>query len=435
MSEWGAKLLGEISKILIGGTPSRVVESYWEKEQGHGHPWVAISDLKGRYVTTTAERITEQGVLNSNVKLVKAGTIIMSFKLSIGRIAFAKINLYTNEAIASFIVDPQIVDSEFLYYQLPEVACAAITDTAVKGATLNKEKLTNLVVPLPSLKTQQKIAKILTTVDNLIDKTQALIDKYSAIKQGMMTDLFTRGIDLSGSPETNPNYGQLRPSVEDRPELYKQTEIGMVPKDWIFDSLASQIKGNGFVQTGPFGSQLHSYEYVEHGVPVVMPQDIDNGQISLQKVAKITSVKAASLSRHLLKDNDVVFSRRGDLTRSSYISFENKNVGFLCGTGCLLLRIDPANIHGGWFSMLYGTRVVQSQVEGLAVGSTMANLNSRILGKLCIAFPCIEEQRAVFNRIHSLDSELDIHNREVVKLKKVKKGLMQDLLTGKVRVN
>ena len=200
-------------------------------------------------------------------------------------------------------------------------------------------------------------------------------------------------------------------------------------------TLKNRLSDIEFIQTGPFGSQLHSYDYVDDGVPVVMPQDINFGRITLEKIARISNQKANSLSRHLICHNDVIFSRRGDLTRSAYVSRLLNNVGLFCGTGCLLLHPEEKNIHGGWFSYLYQSRLIQSQVDGLAVGTTMPNMNSSILGKLVVAFPNRDEQKAIYERSYVIECKLDVFHKEIEKYQKQKKGLMQDLLTGKVQVN
>ena len=100
-------------------------------------------------IIETKERITEKGILHSNVKPIRAGTLIMSFKLSIGRAVLAGIDLFTNEAIAAITPKDKRIHSELLYYILPIVAQNAITDTAVKGATLNKSSLGKLSFRVP----------------------------------------------------------------------------------------------------------------------------------------------------------------------------------------------------------------------------------------------------------------------------------------------
>jgi type I restriction enzyme S subunit len=408
-----------------------------------GMPFLNIRCIVGSDIIKEKCRFVNMAIAESCYKqfMLQEGDIVFSSSGTIGKIAFVSsehLPLMLNTSIIRFrtLNEEKLIKAYIpIFLNSPDFV-KQYTHQAQGSAQVNigPTHLDKMYIALPPVSQQQKIAKILSTVDNLIEKTQSLVDKYTAIKQGMMADLFTRGIDMTTGDHQNPKGGELRPSVGDAPELYKQTELGWVPKEWEVCSLKEKIEADGFVQTGPFGSQLHSYEYVESGVPVVMPQDIIEGVISFEKMAQITEDKANSLSRHKVKANDVIFSRRGDLTRSSYIANELNNIGFICGTGCLLLRVSSLMVHGGWFSTLYGTRFIQSQVDGLAVGTTMANLNSKILGKLLVAFPPVKEQKVIYERIELIDRKLKLFQREVEEHRKIKKGLMQDLLTGKVKV-
>ena len=116
MNDWQEVTLGEICSIEIGGTPSRSDERYWWKSGSNSIrlPWVSISDMKGKVITDTKESITEIGASQSNCKHVAKGTLLMSFKLTIGRLAFAGRDLYTNEAISA-IKPIRDVCPEFLY--------------------------------------------------------------------------------------------------------------------------------------------------------------------------------------------------------------------------------------------------------------------------------------------------------------------------------
>ena len=302
-------------------------------------------------------------------------------------------------------------------------------DILLAGSAINNLKnsdIESILLPIAPKEKRAKIAEILGDLDRYIQIAIASIDKFNAIKQGMMADLFSRGID--------PATGQLRPSVQDAPELYNDSPLGPVPKSWSVELLKKRLNGHGFIQTGPFGSQLHAYDYVDSGVPVVMPQDLLDGEISTDKISYISPDKAETLSRHKLASNDVILSRRGDLTRSAFVDSGNGSKGFLCGTGCLLMRSKPEIICAGWFSNLYGTRLVQAQIDGLAVGTTMANLNSSILGKLLLPFPLVSEQQQIYKRLQIVKSQLKANISELHKLQSQKAGLMHDLLTGKVPV-
>lgn len=163
---WQNAALGELCHIAIGGTPSRHKPEYWAIDGG-GHPWVSISDMREPVILRTKERITNEGIANSNVKPVAAGTVLMSFKLTIGRVAVAGTDLFTNEAIAAFQPSARL-DRLFLPYWLEHIVADAETDQAIKGVTLNKQKLGALSGILPPLDEQGRIAEVLRSVDDAI---------------------------------------------------------------------------------------------------------------------------------------------------------------------------------------------------------------------------------------------------------------------------
>jgi type I restriction enzyme S subunit len=420
---WKVCPLGNLVDISIGGTPSRDVPRYWATEGIDGHPWVAISDLHHRVITNTKEQITTVGVLYSNVKPVTPGTVLMSFKLSLGRMAFAGTDLFTNEAIAAFISRGEI-DEQFLFYVLPEVVRTAATDVAIKGATLNKKSLAALSIPHPAIRLQKAIARVLAAIDTAIEKTEALIAKYQQVKAGLMHDLFTRGV--------LPN-GQLRPSRSEAPEVYQETAIGWIPKEWKVARLETILReSGGYLQTGPFGSQLHAHEYQTEGIPVVMPQDINEGKIGTESIARITEKRVLSLAKHQLKIGDIVIARRGELSRAAAAS--EREQGWLCGTGCFLLRLGRTDLNHFFFSHIYRYDYIQRQIAGTQVGTTMPSLNNSVMGRVFFPCPTPKEQNGISNRLSEAEAEIDILKNHAKKLTLQKLGLMQDLLTGKVTV-
>ena len=142
LSNWEESYISDHFELWIGGTPSRSNETYWDKEKQTDNKWVSIKDINHRYISETEERISDLGVTKSNVKLIPKDTVIMSFKLTIGRLTITKCPLYTNEAIVSFIPKtPNSVDTDYLYYGLQSWNLVSEVDQAVKGATLNKDKM------------------------------------------------------------------------------------------------------------------------------------------------------------------------------------------------------------------------------------------------------------------------------------------------------
>ncbi len=295
--------------------------------------------------------------------------------------------------------------------------------TRSANVNVNQEQLAKLDVLIPPLPEQQKIAEILDTVEKAIALTQTHINKLKQAKAGLLHDLLTKGID---------EHGELR-NPKRNPEQFKDSPFGKIPKDWEITTLGNMLeRSGGFIQTGPFGSQLHAHEYVNSGVPVIMPQDIINGLISTKQIEYISSKKARSLKRHIVQINDIIFARRGDLNRCTAIGERESN--WFCGTGCMLARIPKHEINGYWLAEIYRHRYSQKQIQAKAVGSTMVNLNSTLLNSLIIAKPSIKEQKVICKEIAIQQEQIISKQTRLEKLKLLKKGLMSDLLTGKVRV-
>jgi type I restriction enzyme S subunit len=252
-----------------------------------------------------------------------------------------------------------------------------------------------------SLAEQRRIAEILDAVDKQISTEESKISKRKRIFTGL-----SRAIANGRASQSS----------------WKLTTVA--------DILTETV--GGFVQTGPFGSQLHASEYVLDGIPVVMPQNIVNGVVSNENIAKISHIKALALSRHRMKMGDVIIGRRGDLGRAALISADK--VGWLCGTGCLLIRVTGGPVNPEWLAHIYRDDICQRQIAAMAIGSTMPNLNSNIVTRLRIPVPGIDEQEAIVSLLREYNEMLIEHREHVSKLHLIKQGLIDDLLTGRVRV-
>lgn len=151
-------------------------------------------------------------------------------------------------------------------------------------------------------------------------------------------------------------------------------------RGWKETTLSDLVNhGDGFIQTGPFGSQLHAHDYKPEGTPVVMPQQLGDNQIMLVGIARISDEDRDRLSRHIMEEGDIVFSRRGDVTRRSYIG--TKEAGWFCGTGCLLIRVKHAECDNKYLSLFFSLPQFKEYITQKAVGATMPNLNQGILGR------------------------------------------------------
>ena len=178
--------------------------------------------------------------------------------------------------------------------------------------------------------------------------------------------------------------------------------------EWLHATLGEICsKQNGAIQTGPFGSQLHTSDYKEVGIPVVMPTNIGDGGIATDGIARIDCLDVERLQQHKLQLNDIVFSRRGDVTKNALIRTEE--VGWLCGTGCLKVRLGEERIANPKFISYY-LRLSETK-EWLvrhAVGATMPNLNTGILSAVPITLPPLKTQLEIAAILGALDDRITL---------------------------
>lgn len=158
------------------------------------------------------------------------------------------------------------------------------------------------------------------------------------------------------------------------------------------------------LQTGPFGSQLKAEEYTESGVPVVMPKDIFAGKIVSDDIARISEEKARKLAKHMILPGDIIFPRRGDLGRIAVAEDENK--GWLCGTGCLRARLKE-NVDTYYIHQYVQLETVKQWLESNALGQTMPNLNTEIIGNLPVYLVTKREQTAIAELLSTWDEAIE----------------------------
>ena len=179
--------LGEVCEIKIGKTPNRSQTLYW----GGDYPWLSISDMKEKILCTTKEKITKEAVQKEKMQIVSKGTVVMSFKLSIGKVGILAENMYTNEAIANFVVkNNKMLFNEYLYYALQGINFDSLTDRAVMGKTLNKAKLNNLSIVYNEPFMQQQIVLRLDGVNKLIESRKQQLSELSKLVKSRFNEMF-----------------------------------------------------------------------------------------------------------------------------------------------------------------------------------------------------------------------------------------------------
>ena len=173
--------------LQMGKTPARNTPSYWDGD----HKWISIADIgsAGKYIATTKERITDKAITESGIRAVPAHTVIMSFKLSIGKTAITSEEMYTNEAIMAFVSKGTYdIDADYLYHLCCGTEWTEGTNKAVMGLTLNKATLSEKRISLPEITEQRNIAAKFDALDNVIEKTQSELSSLDQLVKSRFSE-------------------------------------------------------------------------------------------------------------------------------------------------------------------------------------------------------------------------------------------------------
>lgn len=273
-----------------------------------------------------------------------------------------------------------------------------VTQTSI--AHLTREKLADVPIPLPPILEQQAIALSLSDTDALITACDRAITKKRNIKQGAMQQLLT---------------GQKRlPDFSGEWEVKKLEEIADI-------------------KTGPFGSSLHEKDYVEDGTPIITVEHLSEKRVLHENLPMVSDADKKRLSAYILKTGDIVFSRVGSVDRNSLISYAED--GWLFSSRLLRIRVIPQNISSAYLSYHFHQESTKQRIRSVAVGQTMASLNTKILKNIEVILPpTFPEQKAIAQILSDMDAEIAALEKKRDKYKAVKQGMMQELLTGKTRL-
>lgn len=302
-----------------------------------------------------------------------------------------------------------------LHFLTSELGTRMLVELAGRTAqpALSLGKFKNLEIPTPPHQEQCRIAEILDTIDEAIHKTELLIAKLKAMKQGLLHDLLTRGLDENG---------KLR-NPQAHPEQFKDSPLGKIPKDWttpIFKEItpADAPICYGIVQPGP---------YDESGVPVVAINNLNGDYLNVHRSARVIE---QSYTRSRIQRGDVLLSIKGSTGRADIVPN-----WFLGNISRDLARIRPKSaVSPSYLKQMLLWDSYQRYLENAVVGTTRSEISIGILRKLNLPLPEIAEQNKISKAAESYDSLIHAEEQHLAKLKLQKKGLMHDLLTGKVRV-
>jgi type I restriction enzyme S subunit len=335
---------------------------------------------------------------------------------------------------ASFLMGARVKDesatsTRFAFHFIASPQTQDLLTRSVQGSTGLKNLKTGTVeslrfpaFPLPE---QRRIAEILDTLDEAIRKTEQVIKKLQQMKQGLLHDLLTRGIDENG---------ELR-DPQRHPEQFKDSPLGRIPKEWEvapFASYASTTRP--FLKTGPFGSSLKGEHWVDEGVPVITIGALGEGCFTESELLFISEQKAKELAAYAVEPGDIVFSRVADVGRSVVVEEPQRN--WVMSSNLMWISLDQIQIEPAfvWLN-LSGNPNVRNQVRRSVNAGGREVANGGILRSLKLAWPQRPEQSRLKAVANAWQARVEDEEGQLSKLRTLKQGLMDDLLTGRVRVN
>jgi type I restriction enzyme S subunit len=313
------------------------------------------------------------------------------------------------------ITDEGRIDKKFLYYLLNTHDYRAQVRGSASGATVRHSapgRIKDCMVRVPrAVAYQRQIAGVLSAYDDLIANNRRRMELLEESAQLQFQEWFVR-LRFPGHEHTRTRDG--------------------VPKGWSRLPLESVCLDGDGIQTGPFGSQLHQSDYNESGVPVVMPKDLISFRIAIEEVARIPESLAEKLSRHRMIDGDTVYGRRGDIGRRAFVSA--RQVGWICGTGCLRIRPNPAAINPRFLFDALGSPETAGTIASRAKGATMPNLNSSVLKSVPVLVAPRRLQDLYSDHVEPVARMVELLSEQNQKLKAARDLLLPRLISGEVPV-
>ena len=322
--------------------------------------------------------------------LCEAGTTILGRKGSINNPQFIE-ERFWNVDTAFGISAKEGNDSKFIYYFITSIDWLK-KNTGTTLPSLTQQVVKSVELPVPLLKEQKRIVERLDAAFAQIDELKANAEKQLA---------------------------------EARALFQKSLAKAMEPKEGWEEK---KLKDIAQVRIGPFGSLLHKKDYITGGIPLVNPIHMIGGRIVKNNDFTISNEKASELLNYLLKENDVVFARRGEVGRCAIVSKDEE--GFLCGTGSLFVRFKT-KVNCRFMLMLFQSGNCKEYLDSNASGATMLNINAGIVENMPIVLPSFSEQQRIVERLDSISENVrkyeDIQRKIIAECDALKQALLRQV--------
>ena len=394
-NDWEVKNLGDTANIVSGGTPSTNVGSYWNGNIN----WFTPTEIGlDKYVYESKRKISVEGLESSSARILPVNTIILTTRAGIGDLSILKIEACTNQGFQSFISNSN-TNNEYLYYLLSTLKKEFLKNAS--GSTfleISPNKLKSILVATPTLKEQTAIATALSDTDAWINSLEQLLTKKRQIKQGAMQEL------LKPNPEASEGW-----------EVKKLGEIGKP-----YGGLSGKAKD----------------DFYKGGYPYIPFMNIMSNPIIDKNYVDYVNIKQGEIQNKAQKF-DLFFNGSSETPEEvGMCSVLLEDVPHLyLNSFCFGYRLfKEQNIDALYLSYFFRSDEGRNLFYSMAQGATRYNLSKGNFLKLEIKLPTPEEQTRIATILSDMDEEIGQLESKLEKAKQLKQGMMQELLTGRIRL-
>ncbi|HER2025529.1 restriction endonuclease subunit S [Bacillus infantis] len=396
--EWEVNSLGLMTEIIMGQSPSS--SSY--NDQGHGLPFYQGKTEFGSKYPRVRKWCSEP------TKIAEAEDVLISVRAPVGEVNMCRETSCIGRGLGAIRAIIGKSTPWFLYYTLQNAKTRF--ESLGQGSTftaINGGELRNLFIIFPPLKEQERIAEILATVDEQIENTKKLIEETKELKKGLMQQLLTKGIGHTH---------------------FKNTDLGAIPVGWEIHSMEAICER---IIVGIASSTTEHYSNKENGVPIIRNQNIKENILNTNDLLYISYEFDNANSKKRLKVGDLLTVRTGypGITAVVTSDFEG------CQSFTTLISTPKQEIvNSNYIAYYLNSPLGKEELKKLSAGGAQQNLNVGSLSKYRIKLPGIVEQKKIAEILSAVDDRIESYEKEKERFIELKKGLMQKLLTGKIRV-
>ena len=408
-ADWKVSTIKHEYAFQTGWTPDTNHEEYFIGE----NIWINISDMKSKVVYDSEKHISDEAVQLASMNISPKGSLLYAFKLSVGAVSFCGIDMYTNEAIATFL--PGKNNLRFLYYMVPIFIIKNANENIYGAKLLNQKLIRNAKVVIPPLEVQERIADYLdrkcSQIDDIIARQQEVIEKLKAYKLSVITEAVTKGL--------NPDVPMKDSGVE---------WIGEIPEYWQLSHI-----GN-LVEMGSGGTpDRKKPEYWENGnIPWMSSGEI-NDEYIYSTTEHITELGLQNSNAKILPVNTVMLGLIGQGKTKGLTAILKTEV--CCNQNLAYLIADEKYLHYRY--LFYCFKAMYFYIRGL-VGESQAGIYSYFLKKLHIPLPDIEQQIRISDyldtKCEAIKNSINKRERIIEKFTSYKRSLIYEVVTGKKEV-